>query len=569
MEKRQTQLNIDKRLFHIGTAVLAVLLFAAIVAFWVFYPDNLMHSDMAAEVILAKLLNKEGALVTPNWYYSTELRVVYSQLVMMPLFWLTSDFGVVKLVSIIVLNVLCCVSYYFVAKEFDIKKGAMWLSLALLLAPLSTEYLDMMFLGNFYTAQTICTYLFLLFYFRVHTVGKVGERVTEGGERSGESDGKPMAADSKKQIVTLVLLCIGAFIVGLSGVRYLANMFLPLLAAVCWAYLFDRNDSFGVVKTDKGSEEGKNGRGMAWLGSGVRYAFPAIALTFFCGVGWMLNAKVLPKYYSFADMGEVGFVRADEILERLKGALTMILEFVGFRFTGVTPRFACVNALRIAFIACSVIVLFVLTVHRKELLNVKERILLYFFHFGFILNFLMEVFLTKDQEYRYYIPNYIVLVLLYGIFIRECVKKATWPKLFVVAVFALTAASTLYSELWQDTKYNDCEKRYGYMAFLTEQGYDYGYATFWNGPVTEYLANGEIHVVSVGGEAHETEPYRWLVPKAYLKPGFHEGKTFILLARTEEVALTEGVISIMQDSEKVYEDEYYVIYEGSGMYLYD
>lgn len=38
-----------------------------------FNGNNLLNSDVAAELILAKELNKEGTLLSTNWYYSTEL----------------------------------------------------------------------------------------------------------------------------------------------------------------------------------------------------------------------------------------------------------------------------------------------------------------------------------------------------------------------------------------------------------------------------------------------------------------------------------------------------------------
>ena len=106
------------------------------------------------------------------------------------------------------------------------------------------------------------------------------------------------------------------------------------------------------------------------------------------------------------------------------------------------------------------------------------------------------------------------------------------------------------------------------MEFLEENRYTFGYATFWNSSVTEYLSNGEIRVGNLGGKDGVSAPYEWLSPKFYYKEGYHTGKTFLLLARTEEPALFNGDITVMQDAVKVYEDEYYVIYEGEGMYLF-
>lgn len=42
---------------------------------------TLMNSDVSSEFVLANLLNKEGGILSKNWYYSTELRVIHTQLV--------------------------------------------------------------------------------------------------------------------------------------------------------------------------------------------------------------------------------------------------------------------------------------------------------------------------------------------------------------------------------------------------------------------------------------------------------------------------------------------------------
>ena len=202
------------------------------------------------------------------------------------------------------------------------------------------------------------------------------------------------------------------------------------------------------------------------------------------------------------------------------------------------------------------------------MLTTTQRLLLYYFYAMFFINWYMLIFTDVLQQYRYWLPVYIIAIVFVGIFLQNGVFATPFVKPVCTALVVLTVLSSLYGELWQDTKYNDCEKRYGYMDFLEKNGYDFGYATFWNAEVTEYLSNGEIHVGNLGGNENGSAPYEWLSRKEYYQEGYHTGKTFLLLARTEEPALFQGDITIMTDSTKVYEDEYYVIYEGEGMYLF-
>lgn len=511
---------------NMGYAAMALagITFVLLILFFVFFPDNLMHSDMAAEVILSKLLADEGKLLSTNWFYSTEIRIVYTQLIMTPLFWFLSDFGTVKLVSLIICNILLVVAFCFAARRFGLKQGSMWLALALLLAPLSNEYLDMMFLGCFYTAQVICTYLIIGFFVK--------------------------SEPSKKWVVWLrvTLLCISALVLGFSGLRYLASLYLPLLAAILISY--------GV---DARQERGRK------LSMGLLLS---AAMTGFAGVGFLINKFVLAVHYSFDNTSSVSFVPLSEVPERFLASIRMMLEFFGYRQLEVVTPLGMVNAVKFAFFVFLIYVVYYLTKHRYELLDVKQRLLLYYFYVCFLLNWYMLVFTDVLQQYRYWIPVYVTAVLLMGIYFKTAVHKSGFFKPAMTALAVLTVLSSLYGELWQDTKYNDCEKRYGYMEFLEEGNYTFGYATFWNSSVTEYLSNGEIHVGNLGGKNGVSAPYEWLSPKYYYEEGYHTGKTFLLLAKTEEPALFNGDITVMQDSVKVYEDEYYVIYEGEGMYLF-
>lgn len=513
-----------KKFWEYGAILLAVSTLFLILLFFILFPDNLMHSDMAAEVILSKLLSEEGRLLSPNWFYSTEIRIVYTQLVMTPLFLIFSDYGTVKLLSIIILDVLLAVVFLLTAKECGLQGGKKWLALSLLLAPLSNEYLDMMFLGCFYTCQVICTYLVIKFFLK--------------------------EKEEKKSLVwtRLALMTLAALILGLSGLRYLASLYLPLIGAVVLSYGLDSKE-----------EQHKELSGKLIL---------SLLMCLGAGIGFLINKFYLAKIYTFDNTSSVSFVPLKEVPERFLASIRMMLEFFGYREIMVVTPLGMVNAVKFAFFLFFIYVAVYLMKHRYDILDKQQRLLLYYFFGCFFLNWYMLVFTNVLLQYRYWIPVYVTGVFLVGLYIQNGKEKT---KLFIpvmTALSVLVVLSSLYGELWQDTKYNDCEKRYGYMEFLEENDYTFGYATFWHSSVTEYLSNGEIKVGHLEGENGVSVPYEWLSPKYYYEEGFHEGKTFLLLARGEEPAFDNGDITIFQDGEKVYEDEYFVIYEGSGMYLF-
>lgn len=525
--KENWKMNLPQWLSFLllGGTILALVLFV------LFCMDNLMHSDMSAEVILSKLLADENKLVTKDWYYSTEIRIVYSQLIMIPLFKVFSSYKLVKQISVFLFYVLLLVAGHRVMRQFKPDKKWEFLGFALIFAPLSNEYLDMMLLGCFYTSQMICTYLMLALF------------VKEKGTK-------------KKWIGQSIVFALVALILGLSGLRYLASLYLPLCIAAGFV-LFELEK--GLTKESWKDDTVKNKiglLGLAVLGLGS------------AGIGFLINKFYLAVHYSFDTTSEVSFVPLEDVPQRFLTSIKLMLEFFGYTQIQVMNPRGIVNAVKFVFFLFFIGVIIYLWKNRKTALQLKEQLLLYYFLACFFINWYMLVFTDVLQQYRYWLPVYVAGVLLLVVFFKVYTPGNWIGKFCFVTICVLVVLGSLYGELWQDVKYNDCEKRYGYMEFLEENSYDFGYATFWNASVSEYLSNGSIHVASLG--LHDLEkPYEWLQPKAYYEEGFHEGKCFLLLANSEAAGMEKGDFTIMEDPELVYQDEYYSIYEDDGgMYLF-
>ena len=48
--------------------------------------EYIFDSDASSELVLAELLSRQGSILSSDWFYSTELRVLNTQLVYAPLF---------------------------------------------------------------------------------------------------------------------------------------------------------------------------------------------------------------------------------------------------------------------------------------------------------------------------------------------------------------------------------------------------------------------------------------------------------------------------------------------------
>ena len=88
-----------------------LLLLAAYIVFITTFTDialGVLNSDMSSELILSNLLNQEKGILSTNWFYSTELRVLNTQLVFAPLFNFFESWTNVRIWGTAILIIMTC-----------------------------------------------------------------------------------------------------------------------------------------------------------------------------------------------------------------------------------------------------------------------------------------------------------------------------------------------------------------------------------------------------------------------------------------------------------------------------
>lgn len=120
-------------LFGAGSAVIVALL----LIFWLYYPTNRLNSDMSSELVLASHLAESNQLLSREWYYSTDLRLIHIQLIASILFKVTNSWQSVRFFTIFILMVLCGASFLFLGKSIKLNKLGILFGEFLLLIPYS------------------------------------------------------------------------------------------------------------------------------------------------------------------------------------------------------------------------------------------------------------------------------------------------------------------------------------------------------------------------------------------------------------------------------------------------
>lgn len=112
-----------------------------------------LDSDMASELALASHLAKEGALISSTWAYSTEVRVLSTQLVFTPLMALfPHNWRLVRTLGCLILQAALAASAYFCGRTLGARKR-----FALLFAGLSISVCSVVICADDHHRRVLCT----------------------------------------------------------------------------------------------------------------------------------------------------------------------------------------------------------------------------------------------------------------------------------------------------------------------------------------------------------------------------------------------------------------------------
>ena len=534
-------------------AAYAVLVGAFMLLVWMnaFYLDNWIDSDMAAEMIFSNLLAQEGGfLATRDWFYSTEFRVLYTQLFMQPLLMIFEDWYLVRMITNLLTYVLLVGSYLYMVKPLKVRKHVAVLTAVLLLLPFSETFATHVHMGNTYMPHMIIICFVAGMFFRLTS----GEKV-------------------RRRIFTCIIYVILCIICGLSGVRYLLAIQAPLVLAALT----------GILKSELWKEFRRTpdtckarallvGREMKGFLYAMLGAVSAV-------VGYGLNVIFVSSAFSFQTYEGTNFISVYQgiFLERLQNTLGSLLMLFGY-----IPDKGFVSARGLITMIAFVLLggIWFVTVRTGRLLKGDgagklagadvagglrqeteqgcrhlRRLLLWLFISAFGLNTFVFVFTNSTIVPRYYLTVFLFVPALLAVYLEE--EKLPVDKFIICACLCgcmlLTTAKTVYSYISTD---KNQDKR-AVAAFLQEEDYTFGYATYWNANIITELTDGQVEVANLY-KARDLDEFHWSSPQKYYKDGYHSGKTFLLLTAQEAAECAD--LPVVTEGNVVYRDEYYVVF---------
>ncbi|AEE15745.1 hypothetical protein Trebr_0297 [Treponema brennaborense DSM 12168] len=489
--------------------------------------NQVIDSDMASEILLAKECFLKKSFWPRSWNYSTEIRLLNTQILTAPVFAFTSNWFLVKTISGLMLCLLLPLALLFLLSQLKIR--SVWmrlLSCLLIFCPWSGEMWRIVQFGNYYIPHIAIGFVYVgLFLALAYSELSV-----------------------KKHHIFLITFFIVAFVSGLSGIRYILYFQFPLTVTIL---------GYAVSSSVRAK---------------VPYRFSSFFIknkpTFYScgglllgGVGYIANNLILSKLFTFSQFNTTAFNTIGDVT--FTDVHRAVFEILGYK-NGVsvfTPS-GVTNIL--LYVALAFLIICFIDYFKIPLLTPRKVFV------TFVI--VMSVFNAFTYINTEYIARYFILILVYivpclALFLYEKDISALKRYMLGVSLAAVLICSSFITYETVLCTDNNTDK-HEVAAFLQEQSYTFGYATFWNANVFTFMTNGKVEIANLyrkndGGTDLITDRFKcdkWLTPERYYEDTErNDEKVFLLVTNDEYDASSD--LRIFQTGKRVYTDDFYQVFE--------
>lgn len=486
---------------YIEYALLAGVLL--ILCFFLYrYTVYTLDSDASSELVLARQLADEGAVLTKNWLYGSELRVFYSQLIFAPLFSLFDNWGTVRMTGTALMIAGLLLAFFFFCREADCRR-CFALGTVLMLLPLSRIYFDVLFKFTYYLPHVIMGFLIPATVLR-----SIRQRAAPAGT---PFTGKACTTQTQCGRVPLAVGLVLSFALGLNGMRMLLTLYVPLVLSSLL---------------------------LLWLNGATPTARQMLArytaVTVFALAGCAVNVLFLSKAYTVLDVTGISFKSFS--LSGIEKVLSGLINAFGYRpgadvFSVSLLYGAQGGLLFVLSLYSSVYILW-----RREKYSMGQQ-----FTACYYLTSLAALCLLYSLTDMVFTNRYMVQTAVLGLLPilvcfqqKEIFGKAGRGIILGITCFALLCGALHYNEMRKEDKtgtQREC------VQFLVDNGYTQGYASFWNGNVVTELSNGALELWVWDEKFAELkdpdEIVLFLQSKTHTSPPTG-GRVFVLLSANED-----------------------------------
>ena len=484
----------------------------------------IVDSDLASEMILSDLLNKEGTIISHNWFYSTELKVVNLQwFYRLGLLIFPNDWHLARTFGMAITLALFAAAMLFFVKCAGLGRAGLWM-VGTLLWPFGQHYLVYAIYGGYYLVYTFFYMLVLALVLR------------------------SLNADKKHCALQWVLACVITAVAGMNGVKQLMVFHAPLCLAAAILLVLALHS---CGKTDWKAALDVCRKEVRLLAASLVTAVAAAA-------GYFVSNAVLSRMYDFKSYNFIVWNRDEDWFTLDRILMDFFHEF-GYENGSGVFHFGGIAAAVGLLLGCWMFFCIVRLLLRLDKLERNDKLLVLL---------LVAMLAVCGVAYAYFHEYYLyfwlmnmpVAIAVMAVEIKtedfHILGARQLLGVGLAACFTLCAVSTVRQE--QEHPYLAHKGLNTAAEWLVDNGYTQGYSTFWNGNAMTELTSGKLEVWTLQSLDRDDVP-NWLQPKSHLTT---DPEHPFLLIDTETDGPAENAKLIQYgDCTEVYNDGRYVIYD--------
>lgn len=484
----------------------------------------IVDSDLASEMILSDLLNKEGTIISHNWFYSTELKVVNLQwFYRLGLLIFPNDWHLARTFGMAITLALFAAAMLFFVKCAGLGRAGLWM-VGTLLWPFGQHYLVYAIYGGYYLVYTFFYMLVLALVLR------------------------SLNADKKHCALQWVLACVITAVAGMNGVKQLMVFHAPLCLAAAILLVLALHS---CGKTDWKAA-------LDACRKEVRLFAASLVTAVAAAAGYFVSNAVLSRMYDFKSYNFIVWNRDEDWFTLDRILMDFFHEF-GYENGSGVFHFGGIAAAVGLLLGCWMFFCIVRLLLRLDKLERNDKLLVLLL---VAMLAVCGVAYTYFHEYYLYfwLMNMPVAIAVMAVEIKtedfHILGARQLLGVGLAACFTFCAVSTVRQE--QEHPYLAHKGLNTAAEWLVDNGYTQGYSTFWNGNAMTELTSGKLEVWTLQSLDRDDVP-NWLQPKSHLTT---DPEHPFLLIDTETDGPAENAKLIQYgDCTEVYNDGRYVIYD--------
>ena len=499
--------------------------------------DMIIDADEASELVLAKLLSEERSLLSTNWFYGNELRILDVEIINSLLFMITDNWHVVRFASCTIHFLLFMAMYFVLCKAAGITD--MYSCSALIFAvPFSETYFLYALIGSYIPHFLFSFGIWAVLFRYIDLKERAGNRKAIAGTSS---------INWRTKVLPLLTILIAVF-AGLEGARQFQILCVPLVIVLIVLAFFSAQEENPIKSS----------------------YFPYMGLlAVFCtaeGVSYFVGNKVLHNIYTYYSWDDVRFryFNYEWLPELINGWVGNHGYQDGFVFSSIIIRnLAAAIWIMMTIISAGYGIGHFIRIQKDETADrtvaLKYFLLAVYYVGASVAYILFYTFTDIQSSERYSLQVLIMSVPMICFFI----KTVHWNRVFKALVLFCTCGMIAIGGLNYYRNWREEDRNAEYRAIseaLRAENYSDGFATFWNGNILTEISNGQVEVwnwipstIKLVEQENPAEVYRVLQRKSHDEAP-PAGKMFVLLQKNdiEEMPWAQKLDSgiVLYDSDK-------------------